>query len=634
MISSSPGVSENKVPVVPTEVPQASAPLVAVAIGDETERFEQTYPLSANGRLSVSNVNGPIVVEAWDRNEVQLVAIKTADSKERLADVDIKVDAKPDYISVETDYGDWKVRNNGERWRDRGRLDVAYNLMVPRGAVLNEIETVNGSVTVSNFTNMTRISAVNGTVKATNLRGTASLSTVNGEVAADFDRLDAGSKISLETVNGRVNLVIPSDSNATLRAESLNGNITNDFGLPMQKGKYVGRNLYGTVGTGDVRIKLESVNGPLAINRKNDGKSINPAKNLLPQKDKDDEDWNDNDDEARAEMNAARAERDIERAVRASANVSAKAVELSKADIKIKLKDLEKIKPELARVDAEAMRVAAETLNSKAVQDGVRAGIEQARAYAAYADYRSSVPKIEKKSNAFPVKGVPKVSVEANGCSVKIIGTDSSEVRYTLIQSANNRSKEPVEIKENGNDSSVSLKFINPDPNASRDGFYLDHNTVRIEIYVPKKSNLKIVTNGEIRLEGVTGEIDLTGGDQSINVRDVDGSLRVGSLAGRIRVIGFHGELDARSSDGELNLEGDFSKLTANADSGDVVLTLPENTNADLDARDSEVTIDGLSLKRTDEDTSKYRIGSGGKSYSVKTDGEVLVRGKNSITSQ
>ncbi len=638
MISSSPRVAENKTPLVPAMVPTASAPLVAVASGDETERFEQTYPLSANGRLSVSNVNGPIVIEAWDRNEVQLVAIKTADTKERLADVDIKVDAKPDYISIETDYGDWKVRNNGDRGRDRGRLDVAYNLMVPRGAVLNEIETVNGSVTVSNFTNMTRISAVNGTVKATNLRGTASLSTVNGEVSADFDRLDAGSKISLETVNGRINLVIPSDANATLRAESLNGNITNDFGLPMQKGKYVGRNLYGKVGTGDVHIKLNSVNGPLAINRKNDGKSLNPATNLLPQKDKDGEDWKDSeDDEARAEMDAARAERDIERAVRASAKVSVKAVELSKADIKISMKEMEKIKPELARIDAEALRVAAPTVNSKAVQNAVLAGIDQGRAaYAAYADanFRSSVPKIEKRSNAFPVKGVPKVSVEANGCAIKVIGTDSSEVRYTLIQSSSNRGKEPVQVKEESSDSSVSLKVINPNPDDSRNAYFLGHNSVRIEIYVPKKSNLKIVTNGEIRLEGVTGEIDLTGGDQSINVRDVDGSLRVGSLAGRIRVIGFHGELDARSSDGELNLEGDFSKLTAHADSGDVILTLPDNTNADLDARESDVTIDGLSLKRTDDDTSKYRIGSGGKSYSVKTDGEVLVRSKNSLTTQ
>ena len=88
-------------------------------------------------------------------------------------------------MSVETNYDNWKQRN-GERWKNHGKLEVDYQLTVPRGAILNEIETVNGSVEASNFTNITRISAVNGTVKASNIRGTAKLSTVNGEVLADF----------------------------------------------------------------------------------------------------------------------------------------------------------------------------------------------------------------------------------------------------------------------------------------------------------------------------------------------------------------------------------------------------------------------------------------------------------------
>src|SRR6266404_1056649 len=212
---------------------------------DETERFEQTYPISANGRVSISNVNGSITAEAWDRSEVKLSYVKTADTKERLADVEVRIDARPDSFKVETDYGSWKDRNNGDRNRNSGRLQVEYRLMIPRGAVLNEIETVNGSVTVSNFVNITRISAVNGHVNASNLRGAATLSTVNGEVVADFDRLETGTKINLSTVNGKVNLVIPSDSSATVKADSLNGNISNDFGLPVRKGRYVGRDLYG-----------------------------------------------------------------------------------------------------------------------------------------------------------------------------------------------------------------------------------------------------------------------------------------------------------------------------------------------------------------------------------------------------
>lgn len=636
IFSSNSGTAPTTPQIVPAEVPVASAPLAPGAAGEETERFEQTYPLNSNGRLSISNVNGSITIEAWDRNEVQLVAVKVADNKERLSEVEIKVDAKPEFIAIETEYGDWKRRTNGERWGERGKLEVNYNLMVPRGAVLNDVETVNGSVTVSNFTNMTRVSAVNGMVKATNLRGTASLSTVNGEVAADFDQLDKGSKISLETVNGRVNLSIPSDSSATIRAESLNGNITNDFSLPVRKGKYVGRDLYGRLGSGDTPIKLESVNGALTISRKNDGKSLSPAKDMLPQKDKDDENWDEPDDEDMASVRSAKAERDIARAVRAGTKVSAKDLERSKAEMEKARVEMEKLGPELAKIAAEADLAAAAMINSKVVQDGIRAGVEgQRAAIAAYADANFRAPRIEKKSNAFPVKGVPKVTVEANGCSVKVIGTDASEVRYTVTQTTRSRSGETVQVKEEHSDSSVGLKAINTDPDVTPGVFFLERNRVRVEIYVPKKTNLKIVTNGEIRLEGVTGEIDLTGGDQAINVRDVDGSLRVGSLNGRIRVIGFRGDLDARTSEGQLNLEGDFSKLSARADNGDVILTLADGTNADIDARESDVTSDGVDLRRTGgEESSKYRVGNGGKDYQIKTDGEVLIRSKSSITSQ
>src|SRR3982751_1712231 len=80
---------------------------------DETERFEQSYPLNANGRVAVSNVNGSIVVESWERNEVKLEAVKTADSKETLDEVQIKVESRPDSFSVETDYGNWQRQNNG-----------------------------------------------------------------------------------------------------------------------------------------------------------------------------------------------------------------------------------------------------------------------------------------------------------------------------------------------------------------------------------------------------------------------------------------------------------------------------------------------------------------------------------------
>lgn len=244
---------------------------------DETERFEQTYPLNADGTVSVSNVNGSITIETWDRNEVKLAYVKTADTKENLDDVQIRIDARQDEFTVETEYEAIKNRAS----KNYKKLEVEYRLTVPRTAVLNDIETVNGSVSIANAANMTKASAVNGEVHGTNLRGTANLSTVNGTVVANFDQLQTGGKISLNTVNGTVDLMIPSDANATIKADTVNGSISNDFGLPVRKGEYVGRDLHGKIGSGDVQIRLNSVNGALSIKRKNDGKNLSPATNLL-----------------------------------------------------------------------------------------------------------------------------------------------------------------------------------------------------------------------------------------------------------------------------------------------------------------------------------------------------------------
>lgn len=592
---------------------------------DESERFEQTYPLSANGRVSISNVNGSIVAEAWDRNEVKLIAVKTADSKERLQEVEIKIDSKPDSFSVETNYDNWKQKNTGDRWRNDGKLVVEYQLMLPRGAVLNEIETVNGSVTVSDFTNVTKVSAVNGTVKASNLRGTADLSTVNGEVAADFTSLDSGSKISLGTVNGKVNLMIPSDSNATVKVDSLNGNIVNDFGLPVRKGKYVGRDLYGKLGSGEVRIKLESVNGDLKILRQNDGKSLSPATNLLPQKEKDDEDWESGVD-ADIQRESAKAGREVSRTARITAVAAMKEVQ----------REMAKVQPEMARIAVDSAKIAAETMKSERVQTAIRDGLKQQAAVLARisdAAFFPSVPRVEKKSELFPMKGKAKVTVNARGCAVKITGWDRNEVQYSVTQFSNSRNPKPIGINENHDDSSLTLTIDNGDASTREGNFFDDAVRAHVEIFVPRKSDLKISTNGEIRLEGVSGEIELKGEGESINVRDVDGKLHVSSVDGRIRVIGFKGEIVGETVDGTMGLEGDFLKLSAKGDTGNIVITVPENANAEIVAASPDVKIEGLPLVLLNSGggTREYKLGAGGVSFKVATDGEIFFRSANLI---
>ena len=604
-------------------------PASQVVVGDETEKFEQSYPFSRNGNVSVSNVNGSIVVEAWDRDEIRLEATKIADSRETLADVEIKVNASADSFSVETDYKSWKWGDKRTENRSR-KLEVEFRLSVPRTAILNEIETVNGSVSVSNFTNVTKISAVNGNVTASNLRGAANLSTVNGQVNADFDRVEAGSKISLSTVNGQVNLVLPSDVSATVKADSLNGNITNDFGLPVRKGQYVGRDLYGRIGGGESQIKLNSVNGNLSVNRKNDGRSPAPATNLLPNK-KTDDDW-DNDSVRNDAVKSAQIDREVAKAVRESRRAASESMKQAHKAIEAVVPTLEQIKiDELKKLDNMKIDVDEQKIKTD-LKESLR-DVQDSMETLSQAVWFQGSPTVEKKRNTFPVKGTPKVNIEAKGCAVTVRGWDKPDVQYVVTEVAGRRGQ-PAVITETHDSSSVTLKVVN---NTSVSvspsfGYQFSPDRVRIDVFVPRKANLKIATDGEIRLDGVSGNIELKGADESINVRDVDGSLSVLADEALVRVIGFKGDLNSQTACGDVFLEGDFKTLSAKATDGTVTLTVPNDANATFTSN-TVVESEGLEVVREDERT--WRLGKGGTKYNFDfNEGKLVVRSSDAVNTQ
>jgi len=133
-----------------------------------------------------------------------------------------------------------------------------------------------------------RASCINGRLEAHDLAGRAKLETINGHLEARFTAL-AGKSVELNSVNGSVDLTIPSDSKAELEASTVSGGIDNDFGLHVNRHQFVGRDLRGELGSGGTRIKLENVNGRIEIRHAQDGQALSPVKDLSSS-DKDDDD--------------------------------------------------------------------------------------------------------------------------------------------------------------------------------------------------------------------------------------------------------------------------------------------------------------------------------------------------------
>jgi DUF4097 and DUF4098 domain-containing protein YvlB len=252
--------------------------------GAFTEELHQTYALTPDGRIELDNINGAVHISSWDRNDVKLDAVKYADTKEKLDDVQIKVSVTKDDISIQT-----KFRDHGGSWfgSHNNPGGVEYTLKVPRTVRLDEIKLINGSLDVTAISGEVHASCINGRLDAHDLSGRAELSTINGRLDARFDQLP-GHSIELNSVNGSLDLTIPSDSKADIEANTVSGGIDNDFGLLVNHHNFVGHELHGRLGSGGTRIKLENVNGRIAIHHAQDGRTLSPAKDLNHHDDDDD----------------------------------------------------------------------------------------------------------------------------------------------------------------------------------------------------------------------------------------------------------------------------------------------------------------------------------------------------------
>ena len=237
------------------------------AMADYTEELNWTFELSEGGRISLENINGNVEVTGTTGNTVEIIALKKAGTEEYLENLEILIEDSPDAIHIETDHPDSGIKGMFN-WGKDSSGSVHFTLRVPASANLDEIESVNGDISIQGVNGIVRAGAVNGEVRASGLMGDANLETVNGSVDATFEKFGAGQKVNCESVNGRITVSLPEDADVSVTAETINGGIDgSDFGQKVDKG-FVGRDLAGDSGSGGGRLSMDTVNGAIKIRKR------------------------------------------------------------------------------------------------------------------------------------------------------------------------------------------------------------------------------------------------------------------------------------------------------------------------------------------------------------------------------
>lgn len=234
---------------------------VTAASAKVTEKFSQTYPLAAGGKVSLGNMNGDVEIVAWDKAEVSVEAEKSAKDEEALNRIEIIVEAGKDRIEIKT-----KHHRDAERfWWNRGNQtgSVRYTIRVPAELGSLKVDVMNSNVTTERVRADVKISTMNGRVHATGLTGDTTIDTMNGRIYASFDKVGSGQKLSFDTMNGSCEVQLPADASAHVVAGTMNGRVTSE--LPMTVERSSRRSLRGNIGKGEASLTLDSMNGSLKL---------------------------------------------------------------------------------------------------------------------------------------------------------------------------------------------------------------------------------------------------------------------------------------------------------------------------------------------------------------------------------
>ena len=169
---------------------------------EQTERFSRKVRIGRDGRVSISNISGDIVVTGGSGDEVSIEAVKRArGDRSELARVEIVVEERAGRVDVRAEHD----RYQSDRGRRGDSASVDFTVTVPASASL-DVHSVSGSLKVTGVRGAVRAETVSGNVTTTDTPNLEHAKSVSGDVsltgaAAEGD-LSAGSVSGSITARG------------------------------------------------------------------------------------------------------------------------------------------------------------------------------------------------------------------------------------------------------------------------------------------------------------------------------------------------------------------------------------------------------------------------------------------------
>ena len=280
-----------------------------LATGIKAQQSEtMTVPLSEPGKaykLHVSLLNGSIKIVGYEGKDIVIDA-EPGGRREKAREKDNDGTSTSTRVSVNVNTNRDKDRESKDGMKrlvpagngmdisaeeKSNRVTIHSNswskaitltIKVPaNGGTLNLSSTNDGDITVTNVNAEMEINNTNGAIYLTNVSGSAVANTVNGNMVASFKTVDPKAPMAFSTLNGKVDVSLPADAKANLKAKSDQGEVYSDFNVEIdksapkvnrtnEKGMYrlnIEDWVYGKINGGGPEILMKTMNGNIYIRK-------------------------------------------------------------------------------------------------------------------------------------------------------------------------------------------------------------------------------------------------------------------------------------------------------------------------------------------------------------------------------
>jgi DUF4097 and DUF4098 domain-containing protein YvlB len=147
-------------------------------------------------------------------------------------------------------------------------IRVDYRLRVPREVHLDQVSTLQGDIVIHQIDGSLEAHNLNGDIAAVDVSGPVSARALTGNIMISLRRApDANAPLEIATINGNVDLALPSQSNANFDFSTVAGNIASPY--PFQVSATPGDSTrHAQAGAGGARIELKTVRGNIRVSHR------------------------------------------------------------------------------------------------------------------------------------------------------------------------------------------------------------------------------------------------------------------------------------------------------------------------------------------------------------------------------